>query len=150
MSDYSALRTVAKTGNHLLDILLNAQIHRAAEKGIQVEFDSCSAPAKLVLTDTQASSLYMNVLENAIRAAGECDTVKKITLSLYTKDHFFVFICKNSATKKRLQQMEKRREKSYGLKIIKELTEEAQGFFRIRHTDDTFEIMIVLPLAESS
>ena len=46
--------------------------------------------------------------------------------------------------------MEKRREKSYGLKIIKELTEEAQGFFRIRRTDDTFEIMIVLPLAESS
>lgn len=150
LSDYSALRAVAKTGNDLLDILLNAQIHRAAEKGIQVEFDSCSAPAQLVLTDTQASSLYMNVLENAIRAAGECDIVKKITLSLYTKDHFFVFICKNSATKRRLQQMEKRREKSYGLKIIKELTEDAQGFFRIRHTDETFEIMVVIPLTESS
>ena len=46
--------------------------------------------------------------------------------------------------------MEKRREKSYGLKIIKELTEDAQGFFRIRHTEDTFEIMIVIPLTESS
>lgn len=132
LSNYHSIRQRAASGNELLDILLNAAIERSARTGVTVIFEKCQAPARLILSDVQACSLYMNILENAVNAAGECAYEKKIILSLYTKDRFFIFKCINTADPGRIRRINHPNKSSYGLKIITDLVNRYHGLVRIR------------------
>ena len=65
------IRTVVRTGNETVDIILNSKISSARGQGITVEIQRVQTPKEIPMTDADLCSMMMNILDNAITAAGK-------------------------------------------------------------------------------
>ncbi|MEI3219966.1 MAG: GHKL domain-containing protein [Lachnoclostridium sp.] len=99
---------MVQSRNRTLDILLNAKLGEAAEKGIAVEILQADAPESLPLTDAELCALMMNLLDNAIRAASLWKNRSSVWI-LHQKDGFFVFVCENADTADAVEKRVKKR-----------------------------------------
>ena len=82
-------RTMANTGNQMIDILLNSRLAAAQDAGIAVELQLTQAPERLGLSDTELCSLLMNLLDNAVAGAQAPGVAKPyIKLDLHLKTAF--------------------------------------------------------------
>lgn len=71
ISQSEEIRTVVRTGNETVDIILNSKISSARGQGITVEIQRVQAPKEIPMTDADLCSMMMNILDNAITAAGK-------------------------------------------------------------------------------
>lgn len=146
-----ALSPVVQSRNRTLDIILNAKLGEAAEKGIAVEVIQADAPKSLPLPDTELCALMMNLLDNAIHAA--CETKKPfLRLDMHQKDDFFVFVCENAAA---AGPSEKRAEKGaapqhgLGLKIIEQIVSRHGNLMEVERLTGSYRVTIALTLVHS-
>ena len=142
------IRPVAESGNQTLDIILNGKLAAAAEKGITTEILRCQAPEQLPLHDTELCCLFMNILDNAIRAASD-STLKhpRIRLDIHCKEDHFVFSCENSVSLSRKGKKSPIPGHGYGLKIIHQIMKRWGDMVSIEETGTSYKISVVIPLS---
>lgn len=144
-----ALSPVVQSRNQTLDIILNAKLGEAAEKGIAVEVIQADVPKSLPLSDTELCALMMNLLDNAIHAACEAEN-PFLRLDMHQKDGFFVFVCENAAA---FGQPEKSAEKEavsqhgLGLKIIEQIINRHGDLMEAEQLPGSYRVTIALLLS---
>lgn len=63
---------VVNTNHPLLDALLSREYHKAAQKGVMLQFDLCDL-RQFPLSDTDLVTVMCNLLDNAVEAAAKAD-----------------------------------------------------------------------------
>lgn len=144
------IRSVVQTGNKMLDIILNNKLSAAQDAGIKVEIVKAKAPEKLPLSDTDLCSLVMNVMNNAVSAAGACSAdTPYIRLDIHERNNYFALTCENSADINQIAEHEKSQtvpKHGLGLKIIRNITEQYSGLIDTEYDDTSYKIRIAIPL----
>lgn len=146
-----ALSPVVRSRNRTLDIILNAKLGEAAEKGIAVEVIQIDAPKSLPLSDTELCALMMNLLDNAIHAA--CGTEKPfLRLDMHQKDGFFVFVCENATVPISPENSAKKEAMSQGglgLKIVEQIINRHGNLMDTEQLSGSYRVTIALLLPHS-
>lgn len=143
-----ALSPIVQSRNLALDIILNAKLGEAAEKEIAVEVIQADAPESLPLSDAELCALMMNLLDNAIDAAGKTEK-PFLRLDMHQKDGFFVFVCENAAAP---EPPEKKAEKKaaaqhgLGMKIMEQIISRHGNLMEVERLNDSYSVTIALPL----
>ena len=115
-------RTMANTGNQMIDILLNSRLAAAQDAGIAVELQLTQAPERLGLSDTELCSLLMNLLDNAVAGA---------VWEWMKREH-----------KKEPMQTH-----GLGRKIIQQIVTRHGGLLRTETGDDFYRVILALPIS---
>lgn len=144
IGETQSIRTVVRSNNEILDILINGKLSSAAEKKIKVEIERSEAPKSLPISDTELCSLVVNILDNAINAASKTKN-PYIKINFHCKNNNFIFICENNMTNKKKKSTP---EHGYGLKIIYNIMKKYNNMVRIVTGENTLKISFVLPLSE--
>lgn len=150
--DLDACNIVGKTQNNALDIILSEYRTVCAQAGIAFECEFYTAnlqyiaPARLI-------SLFTNLLDNAVEAAGACDD-GKIELCIRHVGNFDMLMCKNSCLTPPahdatgLKTSKKNREQhGFGTKNIEKIVKLYHGILRYRYDAKTrmFEVTALFP-----
>lgn len=146
------IRSVAATGNRMLDILLNSRLPAAQDAGISVEFKRSQAPERLPLSDTELCSLIMNILDNAV-AGAQAPGVERpyIKLDLHIRNGFFVFACENAATRAWIEKEQKKepmQAHGLGTRIIQRIMARHGNLLRTEQGGDYYRVTLALPLTD--
>ncbi len=139
---------IVQSRNHALDIILNAKLGEAVEKGIAVEVVQADTPISLPLSDAELCALMMNLLDNAIHAAGKTEK-PFLRLDMHQKDGFFVFVCENSAAPEPPEKsIEKKTGHQHGLgmKIMEQIISRHGDLMEVERLTDSYRITIALLL----
>ena len=74
----------------MLDIMLNGKLSEAQDAGITLDIVKAEAPEALPISDTDICSLVMNIMNNAVKAAGVAGAVLPfIRLNIHVKNNYF-------------------------------------------------------------
>ncbi|MGN0166813.1 MAG: sensor histidine kinase [Acetatifactor sp.] len=144
------VRPVVASRNRILNILINGKLNNAAEKGISTEIIRSDAPEELPLTDAELCCLVVNILDNAINAASDSETVKPyIKLDFHCKDQHFVFSCENSRTDAADKDKKTPTPKhGYGLKIIRQIMSRwGDNMISVEESETVYRITVIIPLS---
>lgn len=147
-----ALSPVVQSRNQALDIILNAKLGEAAGKGIAVEVIQADAPKSLPLSDTELCALMMNLLDNAIHAAGK---TKKpfLRLDMHQKDGFFVFVCENAAVPEPPEKSAEKKDvmqHGLGMKIMEQIMKRHGNLMEVERLSGSCRVTVALPLVTPS
>ncbi|WP_353095178.1 ATP-binding protein [Tissierella praeacuta] len=141
-----------KTGNHILDIILNNKYLEATKKGI--DFDvKATIPSTILVEDIDLSSILFNTIDNAIEANLNCILDKKyIKLVITKEDNFIYYKIKNSYSKigyKDIYRYFNRKnniDSGYGLNIVKDIVYKYNGNITIDQSKHEYSVTIIIPL----
>lgn len=140
-----------KTGNLLVDAILNAKVDIAKRAHIEVTTE-CTLPSELNIKETDLVVIVGNALDNAIEACSsiEEDPWIRIYASIFKNQFYFSIM--NSST----QEIEsttkfittKRGDHGHGILRMKQVVDKYDGYFNINQEEGVFglEVMIPLPL----
>lgn len=141
---------VLKTGNTVVDAILNSKLSLFASKGIPVTADA-KVPPTLAVDDLDLCIIIGNLLDNALDACVPLDKpFVRIYISPKKNTHLYICIT-NSADKKRKRQgnrffSTKGEGHGFGLEKIDSLVEKYGGILSRGSEDGGFTTEIMLPL----
>lgn len=150
------IRPVVQSGNKVLDIILDGTLSAASDTGVRIEITRSEVPGTLPLSDADLCSLVMNIIDNAVTAAGKATSHDPfIRLDLHVKNDFFVLVCENSADHSVLPPEAERKEPvlhkhGLGLKIIRQVAERYHGLVDTERQAEQYKIIVALPLDQSA
>lgn len=147
-----ALSPVVQSRNQALDIILGAKLGEAAEKGIAVEVVQADVPKSLPLSDTELCALMMNLLDNAIHAAGKTEK-PFLRLDMHQKDGFFVFVCENAAVPEPAEKSTEKKaatQHGLGMKIMEQIMNRHGNLMETERLSGSYRVTIALPLVTLS
>lgn len=139
----------SKTGNSVIDSILNLKLQEAAAKGIDIESKIC-IPKKLDVDSFDLTILLCNVLDNAIEAAEKLEADKKIKiLFLYDRRRLILLVENNycGTIEVRQGQLSTNKSDKYlhgiGLQNIESVVEKYCGTVDITYDENWFKIYIM-------
>lgn len=147
-----ALSPVVQSQNQALDIILNAKLGEAAGKGIAVEVIQADAPKSLPLSDAELCALMMNLLDNAIHAAGKTEK-PFLRLDMHQKDGFFVFVCENAAVPEPPEKSAEKKDgmqHGLGMKIMEQIMKRHGNLMEVERLSGSCRVTVALPLVTPS
>lgn len=127
-----------------VDVVLADKYSAAAAGNIRADF------AVSGISETKADSVYMcsifsNLLNNAIEAAGQCSKSPYVELRSGIRMGNFVITCRNSIPAAKNEKKDPDMH-GYGLHIISELSKQLGGSFVYGSDDNTFTATVTLPV----
>ena len=143
-----------QTGNNVLDAVLTSKLPQIQSYNIDF-VHSVFLPDFLPLNNLELTSLMGNLLDNAIESCTNLDSShnKFIHLDIKPYNQFlYINVSNSSAGKHRYNSLNElistKQEAGHGigLKRIKQIVTEANGFMKIEPQNDSFHVTIVLPL----
>ena len=130
------------------NIILNSKLSAAADAGIAVELMRAQAPPRLPLSDAELCSLVVNLMDNALEAAGAPGLEHPyIKLDLHIKNDFFAFTCENSITPEWLDR-ETAPGHGLGLEIVRQIVKRHGNLTKTEYGRDFYRVAVVLPLRQ--
>lgn len=144
-----------KTGNHMLDIVINYYENYAQENSIHFSAN-ITLPSFFRMEDSDLCAILGNILENAFDAAKKCSAHKEVWLFIKAVGEMTVFKCKNSFTGELSINSGKfettKKDKLYhgiGLKSINNIVLKYNGTLKIKSSADNFSMIIMFREGES-
>lgn len=147
-----ALSPVVQSRNQALDIILSAKLGEAAAKGVTVEVVQADAPKSLPLSDTELCALMMNLLDNAIHAAGKTEK-PFLRLDMHQKNGFFVFVCENAAVPEPPEKSAEKKDvmqHGLGMKIMEQIMNRHGNLMEVERLSGSCRVTVALPLVTPS
>ena len=141
----------ARSGNVVIDSILNFKLQEAERKGIQVILE-VSVPEQLSVKSFDMTVILGNLLDNAIDACSKLtENKRKIRVVIrYDKGRLFIDI-KNQYENKILYEKGRiittnhdKKNHGIGLSNVKNAVDKYQGLLDIEHSDDTFNVTALL------
>lgn len=147
--------SIAKTGNEALDIVLTQKGLICSSKNIKFTY-IIDGKSFSFMKPTDITSLFGNILDNAIESASDEDNdYKLIKLSCETKKDFLQIqetnYCHKDLKFKNglpITAKEDKTSHGYGMKSISYIIEKYQGQIKVILENNIFHLYILIPLAE--
>lgn len=141
--------TFYKTGNSVIDSILNLKLHEAEVKGIEIESKIC-IPKKMNIDSFDLTMLLCNVLDNAIEASEELKGDKKIKILFRYDRRRLILLVENMYSGcmevKQGRLLTNKNEKylhGIGLQNIENVVEKYSGTVDITYDERWFKIFIM-------
>lgn len=141
-----------KSGNEILDIIVNSKVNEAKDKQIDFQYD-IKHLGDINIADVDMCALLANLIDNAIEASEKVIKNPWIHLKIHRKNDTMLILIKNSIskemlTKKKFFQTEKENSNlhGWGMKSIERVVHKYDG--EIEHTwkEESFETFVTIPL----
>lgn len=143
--------TVLKTGNTMVDAILNSKISLMHTKEIAVDA-TAKVPGELRIEDIDLCVIIGNLLDNAMEA---CENLPKeqrfVRIYISVKETHLYMVFTNSAGKKQIKignlfTSTKGNGHGFGLKRVDELIEKYGGYLTRASEDGGYTTEVILPL----
>ncbi len=149
--DLNTVDTVIKTGNVMVDAILNSKISLAGKKNIKT--DVTAAVPKTDITDVELCVIIGNLLDNAMEACmkieNEADRFIRVYIGLF-KEQFYISVTNSMAgTPKRhgkTYKTTKGEDHGFGLMRIDGIVKKYGGYLKREHEEGVFGTEIMLPV----
>lgn len=150
LAQQAEIPKVVNSANELVNIILNSRVAWAKSLGLQVDIERMNAPEQLPLSDAEAASLLMNIMDNAIEAARNADKQPGVLrLSMNCKNGYFSFSCENS-TAVHETKGKKSPYHGYGLHIIERIMAPYGNLMTVKREVGLYGITVALPLTRET
>lgn len=150
-TDLSTVDTAIKTGNHMMDAILNSKISLAKAKGIHVVADA-HIPVKLKSSEIDLCCIIGNLFDNAIEASEKLpEDQRLIRVYMDIKNTQLYISFTNFAAGKKLRKAgrlfhsTKGEGHGFGLVRIDAIVERLEGYISCNSEDGAFTTEILLP-----
>ncbi len=149
--DLTSVDTVLRTGNVMVDAILNSKLSLIAEKKIKVDATAC-VPQQVSIAGIDLSVLIGNLLDNAIEACMQLPEEKRfirIYIDIVKKQLYLSVTNSRKGKAPRIGSQfisEKSGNHGFGLVGIDRIVNKYQGFVNRQTEDDLFATEILLPL----
>lgn len=151
--DLTTVDTVIKTGNIMVDAILNSKISLAGSKKIEIKAKA-SVPESIRITDVDICVIVGNLLDNAIEA---CDNItdnseKFIRIYIGMKNTQLYMCFTNTAPEGKLSKVDGRfrsfkgKNHGFGLERVDKIIEKYSGYISRNSEDGAFTTEVLLPL----
>lgn len=154
--DLTTVDTVIRTGNVMVDAILNSKLTMIKEKGINVDATAL-VPADVPFSGIDLSVLIGNLLDNAMEACMQVPDAKERFIRIYidiVKKQFYVSVtnsmkgkAKKSGLKSGIEYLsEKSGVHGFGLLRIDRIAAKYGGFINRQNEEGVFATEVMLPL----
>lgn len=153
--DLTTVDTVIKTGNVMIDAILNNKISMAKHKGIAVEAKAI-VPSKFEtdITEVDISIILGNLMDNAMEACMKLDEEEQRFIRVYIdvlKGQLYIYVMNAAANDmkrvgNRYVTTKDSRYHGLGLFRIDKVVEKYKGYLDRQHEEGVFATEIMLPL----
>lgn len=150
-ADLAKVDNLVKSGNLMVDAILNSKLSLAKGYGIEVKC-KVLVPEHIRISDIDICVLLGNLLDNAIEACNEIDTEKRF-IRIYgdiVQKQFYFFILNSSIENLNFNQKnyvsEKRGEHGHGLKRVNLTVDKYDGYIKLKNEPGVFATEIMIPL----
>lgn len=155
--DLSTIDQVIKTGNIMVDSILNTKISIAEKNNIRVDADAVVSD-RISISDIDLCVIIGNLLDNAIEACMTVEDEEERFIRIYIAekmDQFYIYVSNSyegELNKKgsRYFTTKGERERGYGIIRIDGIVEKNQGMINRQSEKDIFATEIILPLMEDN
>lgn len=145
--------TSVSSGNIVIDSILSTKQYFAKQQHIELSY-AILLPDKMPFTDVALSALLGNLFDNAMEACSHItESDRFIHFQMKTHENMLLIHIENSfdgiinePTKHVLLSRKREVDHGIGLKRVKTLVEEVNGFTDIRYEKNTFIVHIIAPL----
>lgn len=151
-ADLMEIDTVIKTGNVMIDAILNSKLVSAKGKGINIKADA-HVPSSLSVKETDLCAMLGNLIDNAIEAVMELENEKDRFIRIYIgvfKNQLYISVTNSVGGRLRKSGREyfstKGKNHGYGLKRIDSIVAKYSGYVNRQDEEDVFATEVMLPL----
>lgn len=152
-TDLTTVDQVIKTGNVMMDAVLNSKLSLARAKGISVEAKAI-VPEKLQISEVDLSVVLGNLMDNAMEACLKIEEEEKRFLRVYIdvlKGQLYIYVMNSMEGKpKRFGKLylttKDRRDHGFGLMRIDKVVEKYHGYLDRQNEEGVFATEVMLPL----
>ncbi len=135
--------------NELVNLLCTSFDGKAKRMGIELAVEA-ALPAGVPLADTELCALISNGLENALRAAGECGTGKRVSVYIAIKRSRLLVEIKNPYSGEIAFRdglpLAARDGHGYGCRSIRTIAEQTRGICEFSAESGIFTLRVVIPV----
>lgn len=152
-ADLSSVDTVIKSGNVMIDAILNSKLSLANSKKIDV---NCKAvvPASIAVSEIDLCVIIGNLLDNAIEANLRCEDEDGRFIRVYIDvkgDHLYISVTNASGGRAakasgRYVSSKAGANHGFGLLRIDRLVDKYEGYLKCRDEEGAFTSELMLPL----
>lgn len=148
--DLTAADTSYKTGNVMVDAVLNSKLSAAGEKNISLNVKA-HVPDGIKINDVELCSVLGNLLDNALEACEKLPCGERF-IRVYIdklKGHFYISVQNSSPAvikSKNIFRTTKQGIHGFGLLRIDRITRKYGGYVNRQNEDGVFATEIMLPL----
>ncbi|BCN31838.1 hypothetical protein bsdtb5_31330 [Anaeromicropila herbilytica] len=149
--DLKRVDQLVKSGNLMVDAILNSKLSLAGTRGIQV---SCKVivPEHISISDIDICVILGNLLDNAIEACAPIEEEKRF-IRIYgdiVHSQFYFSIFNSAVEEPRFNQKnyisEKRGEHGHGMKRVRLIVDKYEGYLNLKNEPGVFASEIMIPL----
>ena len=153
--DLTTVDTVIKTGNVMMDAILNSKLSLAKNRHILVNAKAV-APANLAVSEVDLCVILGNLLDNAMEACLKIEQEEKRFIRVYIdmmKGQLYIYVMNSiSGTPKRFGKIyltgKDSKKHGFGLLRIDRVVEKYHGYLERQDEEGVFATEILLPLTE--
>ncbi len=151
-TDLTAVDTVIKTGNIMIDAVLNSKISLAKSRGIAIDAKAI-VPKNLSVSEIDLSLVIGNLMDNAMEACMKTEEKRRF-IRVYIdilKGQLYIYIMNSSGGKlkksgKLYLSTKNQKYHGFGLMRIDKVVNRYQGYLDRQDEKDVFVTEIMLPL----
>lgn len=151
--DLSSIDTVIKTGNIMVDAILNTKLSLAVNQGINIKAKA-AVPKNLQISDIDLSVILGNLMDNAMEAAVKAENMEDRFIRVYIremKEQLYISITNSvggQVKKGGLLYLSTKLGKNhgFGLKRVDSIVGKYNGFIKRQSEEGVFATEIMLPL----
>lgn len=155
-TDLTTVDTVIKTGNVMMDAILNSKISLAKARGIRIDAKAV-VPKELAISEVELSLIVGNLMDNAMEACMKITEEEKRFIRVYIdilKGQLYIYVMNSvEGTPKRSGKIylstKNAKEGSYhgfGLMRIDKVVERYHGYLERQDEEGVFATEVMLPL----
>lgn len=151
--DLAAVDTVVKTGNIMVDAVLNSKLSLAAERQIFVDAKAV-VPQQLAVSDVDLSLVIGNLLDNAIEGCMKQEKEDSRFIRVYIdilKGQLYIYVMNSTAGKLKRQgniylSAKQGKYHGFGLTRMDQVVKRYHGYLERQDEDGVFVTEIMLPI----
>ncbi|MEY8327827.1 GHKL domain-containing protein [Lachnospiraceae bacterium 48-33] len=151
-TDLTAVDTVIKTGNIMIDAVLNSKISLAKSRGITVDAKAI-VPKNLSVSEIDLSLIIGNLMDNAMEACMKTEKNKRF-IRVYIdilKGQLYIYVMNSTSGKlkksgKLYLSTKNQKYHGFGLMRMDKVVDRYQGYVDRQDEEDVFVTEIMLPL----
>ncbi|MGF3067320.1 sensor histidine kinase [Facklamia sp. P12945] len=149
-NEMNQVDTIIRTGNTLIDALVNTKLTRAQAKGVDVHANAI-APKNLSIHSTDLAVILGNLLNNALEATIHAKDKQPAFIRLYIaplKNTFYISVQNSMAQRPRQNflSLKALNRQGFGLKRIDAAVNKNQGIVNRQWEEGVFATEVTLPL----
>lgn len=149
-SDLNRVDTVVKTGNIMVDAILNSKVSMALSKNINVNVKAL-VPKDLKLSEVDLCVIIGNLLDNATEACMRIENEAERFIRIYIdiiKEQLYVYVSNSMVGSKNssYKSTKNENEHGFGLMRIDKIVEQNGGYINRQNEQGIFATEVMLPL----